>query len=435
MGGNTSINVPLIGDDPTDTKLVRELLRYAPSDSVKKACVLTNGCPENQLDSARIRSYLEKNGWKIADRVKDAHLILFNACGLTESSEFNSIHFIHTIKRQINGNQRLIVWGCLPKIHPEVLFQTHQELSFGEREIDTLDKIIKAITPIRDITINEICPPIYRESLRHRLRKIDRLPIKLGKLPYMKLASRDYLYRCADPSIFYIKIATGCLGNCSYCAVKKSRGTITSKPVDAVLNEFKTGLSRGFKEFSLLGTDLGPYGRDLGYTLADLITEMVDEQGAFKIGLRNIHPLFLKQMIDELVPAFATGKIWFTGVPVESGSDRILKLMRRGYSVSDFKESVQRLKKAHPDLFVQTQIMVNFPTETEGDFAQSMRLFDDSHFDYAEIYSFSPRPNTAAATMEGKIPSAVAYFRDFRMVTKALSHALSNRLVKPNHSD
>jgi tRNA-2-methylthio-N6-dimethylallyladenosine synthase len=114
--------------------------------------------------------------------------------------------------------------------------------------------------------------------------------------------------------------------------------------------------------------------------------------------------------------------------PVESGSDRILELMKRGYSVGDFKEGIQRLKKAHPDLFISTQIMVNFPTETEKDFAESMNLFEESNFDYVEIYSFSPRPGTSAADMEGRVPGRVAYFRELRMVTKALSHAISDRL-------
>jgi threonylcarbamoyladenosine tRNA methylthiotransferase CDKAL1 len=422
---------------------------------LKKACVLTNGCPENQLDSARIQTYFKENGWQIADNVKDANIILFNACGLTESSELSSIHAIHNIKKQIKDNQRLIVWGCLPKIHPEMLFETHQEISFGEREIDKLDEIINATKSINEITVNEIFQPLYRESRWHRRSKIDRLPIKFVDLLYLRLTSSNYLrsrivYDSPSPLIqldttgkdgtgnnssnFYIKIATGCLGNCSYCAVKKSRGNIKSKPIEDVMSEFKAGLSLGFTEFSLLGTDLGPYGRDLGYNLADLITKMVNVKGDFKIGLRNIHPLFLKQMIDDLVPAFATGKIWFTGVPVESGSDRILKLMKRGYSVGDFKEGIQRLKKAHPDLFISTQIMVNFPTETAKDFAESMNLFDESNFDYAEIYSFSPRPGTSAADMEGRIPRRVAYFRESRMATKALSHAISNRLFKLNHN-
>jgi tRNA-2-methylthio-N6-dimethylallyladenosine synthase len=157
---------------------------------------------------------------------------------------------------------------------------------------------------------------------------------------------------------------------------------------------------------------------------------MVNEEGDFKIGLRNIHPLWLKQMIDDLVPAFATGKIWFTGVAVESGSDRILKLMKRGYSVADFKEGIQRLKRAHPDLFISTQIMINFPTETGKDFAASMSLLEESNFDYVEIYSFSPRPGTAAADMAGRVPSRVAYLRELRMAAKALSHAISDRLFE-----
>ena len=394
---------------------------------MKKACVLTNGCPENQLDSARVKTYLEENGWQIVDNVKDADLILFNACGLTESSESNSIHSIHNIKKQIKDSQRLIVWGCLPRIDPETLFQTHQELSFGEREVHKLDKIIEATKSINEVTVNEICQPVHKEGTWHRLTKIDRLPVTCANLLYQRLTKKD-LYRSTDSSIFYIKIATGCLGNCSYCAVKKSRGNIKSKPIDDVMDEFKAGLSLGFKEFSLMGTDLGPYGRDLGYNLADLITKMVNEKGDFKIGLRNIQPLFLKQMINDLIPAFATGKIWFTGVAVESGSDRILTLMKRGYSIGDFKEGIQRLKKAHPDLFISTQIMVNFPTETKNDFAESMKLFEESNFDFTEIYSFSPRPGTSAADMQGRVPGRVAYFRELRMVTKALSHAISDRL-------
>jgi MiaB/RimO family radical SAM methylthiotransferase len=396
-------------------------------NTLKKACVLTNGCPENQLDSARVKTYLEENGWQIVDNVKDANLILFNACGLTESSALNSIHSIQNIKKQIKGNQRLIVWGCLPKIDPETLFQTHQELSFGEREVHKLDKIIEATKSINQVTVNEICQPVHKEGNWHRLTKIDRLPVTFVNLLYQRLTKKD-LYRSSDSSIFYIKIATGCLGNCSYCAVKKSRGNIKSKPIDDVMDEFKAGLSLGFKEFSLMGTDLGPYGRDLGYNLADLITKMVNEKGDFKIGLRNIQPLFLKQMINDLVPAFATGKIWFTGVAVESGSDRILTLMKRGYSVGDFKEGIQRLKKAHPDLFIATQILVNFPTETKNDFAESMNLFEESNFDFTEIYSFSPRPGTSAVDMQGRVPGRVAYFRELRMVTKALSHAISDRL-------
>jgi MiaB/RimO family radical SAM methylthiotransferase len=376
-----------------------------------------------------MKAYLEKNGWQIADTVNNADLILFNACALTQPLESNSIHLIQDIKKHLKDNQRLIVWGCLPKIDPETLLQTYQDISFGEREVGVLDEVIEATTSINDVTANEICKPTSTIGARHRLSKFDRVPIKLLYTWYLKLTAGDYLYRRDDPSIFYIKIATGCLGNCSYCAVKKSRGNIKSKPIDQVMDEFKAGLSRGFKEFSLLGTDLGPYGRDLGgdYNLVDLLTRMVNEEGDFKIGIRNIQPLFLKQMINELVPVFATGKIWFTGVPIESGSDRILKLMKRGYSIGEVKEGIQRLKEAHPDLFIQTQIMVNFPTETRKDFAESLSLFDQLDFDYAEIYAFSPRPGTVAADMEGRIPGSVAYFRELRMITKGLSHAFSRR--------
>jgi tRNA A37 methylthiotransferase MiaB len=221
-----------------------EILR---GNTLKKTCVLTNGCPENQLDSGRVKTYLEGNGWQIADNVTDADLILFNACALTQPLELNSIHLIQDIKKQIKDDQRLIVWGCLPKIDPKTLFQTHQELSFGEREVGKLDEVIKATTSINEVTANEIFRPVSKTSIRHRLRKLDRLPIKLLYLPYLRLTAGNYLYRRDDPSIFYIKIASGCLGNCSYCAVKKSRGNIKSKPIDEVMDEFKAGSAVGSK--------------------------------------------------------------------------------------------------------------------------------------------------------------------------------------------
>ena len=139
----------------------------------------------------------------------------------------------------------MIVWGCLPKIDPETLFQTHQELSFGEREVGKLDEVIKATTSINEVAANEICRPVYNTSTRHRLRKLDRLPIKLLYLLYLRLTAGNYLYRRDDPSIFYIKIASGCLGNCTYCAVKKSRGNTKSKPIDEVMMNSRPGSAVG----------------------------------------------------------------------------------------------------------------------------------------------------------------------------------------------
>jgi len=251
------------------------------------------------------------------------------------------------------------------------------------------------------------------------------LPSRIFDWFYNDLYKKINLYNAMDSSVFYIKTSTGCLGHCTYCAVRLSRGTVKSKSVDEIISEFREGLKQGYKNIALLGTDLCSFGRDLGFTLVELLREMVKEEGEYRIGIRNLNPFFLNQMIDDLEPIFATGKIWLALIPSQSGSDRILKLMGRPYTVDTLKENIGRLKRACPDLKVRTQVMVGFPTETKQDFAASMQLLDEVNFDYVEVYRFSPRSGTAAKEMRGQIPYRIALSREYKMKWKLALDALS----------
>lgn len=395
---------------------------------MKSVFLSSNGCPENLIDVARVRTYLQQNGWHIADDPAMADLILFNACGLTNGLANMSLDIIKELQGKAKYPSEVIVWGCLPKIDPEALGQVYQGPAFSERELHKLDELIDAEKPIEGMVANDISTCCHRpehvgwDSIKKRMVYL------LGSY-YLSLAGKLNLHRPNDNSIFYIKASTGCVSNCAYCAVRNSRGRIKSKRIDEVVDEFRDGLSRGFREFSLLGTDLGPQGRDLGYTLADLLREMVKEKGEYKIGLRNVHPYFLKQMLSELQPVLSTGKVWYMGIAAQSGSDRILKLMRRAYTAEDVRECVRTVKRAHPDLIVRTQLMVGFPTETRQDFADSMQLLNDTKFDYTDVYKFSPRPRTIAAEMEGRVPDRVATYRMYRMLMKLQVGLVTERVV------
>jgi MiaB/RimO family radical SAM methylthiotransferase len=227
------------------------------------------------------------------------------------------------------------------------------------------------------------------------------------------------LYRTEDGNIFYIKISTGCVGTCSYCGVRLSRGVIRSKKVEDIMEEFRRGLDQGFSEFALMGTDLGPFGLDRKVRLTDLLSEMLSIDGDYRIGLRNAHPRFVQRMLPDLIPLLSTGKIWYMGIAVESGSDPILKLMKRGYSVDDVREVVTAVKKACPDITLRTQMMVGFPSEGWSDFKNSLRLLRELQFDYTEVYRFSPRPGTCAAEMDKQVPTSVALLRKAAMDWKA----------------
>jgi threonylcarbamoyladenosine tRNA methylthiotransferase MtaB len=226
---------------------------------------------------------------------------------------------------------------------------------------------------------------------------------------------------------YYIKISTGCLNACSYCAVKLSRGEVRSKPVAAILAEFKKGLRLGYDEFALLGTDLGSYGRDLGINLATLLNELIKIDGGYKIKLRNVNPRFLKEMLPELDQSFASGKIVHLSSAAQSGSNRILDRMQRGYSTEAYQETMRHVQRHYPHIDLRTQIMVGFPGETDTDFACTLELLDAIFFNSIEIYKYSRRPQTAAAKLEDLVPAHIIDKRYNRLYAKSLVNMSKRR--------
>jgi MiaB/RimO family radical SAM methylthiotransferase len=385
-----------------------------------KAYVISNGCPENLMDSARLKSYLENNGWQIVNDSNSADFVFFNACGLTCTLEKFSINIIENLQSGMKKPSRLFVWGCLPKINAERIKQVYDGPLFGEQELFLkIDEILQSNNPIEEISSNNVCQRCSNDAINW-LTKSRKILFKPLYRKYIENALNLNLHRPNDDSIFYIKISTGCLGNCAYCAIRNSRGVIRSKSIGAIIQEFRTGLSLGYKEFSLMGTDLGGQGRDLGYGLCDLLNALIKEKGDYKIGLRNINPFLLKQMLDDLEPILKTSKVWFIGMAAESGSNKILKLMGRKYTVEDYVECFKRIKVACPDIVIRNQMLVGFPSETEHDFSASMRLISGIDFDFSEVYSFSPRPGTPAEKLEGQIPTFIKQLRYYRMLFKII---------------
>ena len=397
--------------------------------TIRKACVLCNGCPENQIDCARISTYFQENGWLLVDDHKTADLIFFDTCALTAGQTEESLKMIRRIQQEKAKSSQLLVGGCLPKIDLEMLRQIYDGPTYVDQELAMLDHMIGAAIPIDRVTANQLLPRCANTEPDERRTVLD-----LPKQLVLKWAS--YISKSANicqedsSSDFYIKSSTGCLGNCSYCAIRKSRGKIKSKGLEEVIKEFREGLKRGYKCVNLLGTDLGWQGRDKGYTLADLLQQMIEEKGDYRIGLRNVNPYILYRMLDELERVFFSNRIWYLGAAAESGSDRILKLMGRAYTVEEFKQSIDTLRRASPKLVIRTQLIVGFPTETDEDFQQSMRLIDDVKFDFVEIYPFSVRPGTYAAELEGQCSQEVIKDRYRRMVKKALLRSTLRRIER-----
>jgi tRNA A37 methylthiotransferase MiaB len=391
------------------------------------ACVLCNGCPENRIDSARVQRYLCENGWYVTEDYRDADLILFDACALTGDTATLSLRIVKEIQREKKTGSTLAVWGCLPKIDPEVLRSEFQGLTFGEAELSILDQLTGSVQSIEKTTANYLGTtwPVDEHVGKGLLIRYEGSPLTrffrgLALRWQDHYDSRFNICRENDPSFFYIKIATGCTSNCSYCGVRKSRGTIKSKPIQDVVDEFQEGFKRGFKNFSLLGTDLGAYGKDMGYNLTDLLTQIVKQEGGFRIGIRNLNPYHLKNMLTKLTPILETNRIWYIECPVESGSDRILGLMNRNYTIEEYKDCLQTIRATCPRIVIRTQLMAGFPTETEQDFAETTNLLDEEIFDCVEVYQYSERPGTLAATMKPMVPQQTRKQRYLKLSRKAL---------------
>jgi tRNA A37 methylthiotransferase MiaB len=378
----------------------------------KKACILTLGCPESRIDSARVQLFLRKNSYAITRKIKEADLILLRTCGLTENNEKESLEAIRNIKLAKKKDATFLAWGCLSKINPSALKREYSDLTFGEIDEENLNEFAEAEMPIEDIHANEILPKFKnRTSSKNILRSSFHFLVLLlggGVHPICR-------WEKSVGSPFFIKVSSGCLGGCTFCAVKKSRGTLRSKSVDSVLVEFKKGLASGYKDFRLLATDLGAYGRDKGYRLVDLLSRMIEEEGRYVISLRNVNPCWFIEMYEDMKPILASGKIRFISSAFQSGSNRILQLMGRRYTIEEYKRCFQDLNREYPDILLSTQVMAGFPTETEQDFQRSERILKEIRFDKVEVYRYSSRSGTSAAKLDGHVSEYIKLYRFLRL--------------------
>jgi tRNA A37 methylthiotransferase MiaB len=390
--------------------------------------VTANGCPENLIDSARMTEFFRHNGWIIKDNFQEADLIVFNACGLTGSAEDRGIKIINYIKTHKKPSAELIVCGCLPKINNLRLREVYRGITFGSDEVERLDELFPSGRKAKGLEANYLIRrfKLDKGGAADLAHDEERGSI-IGLLKWLKRHSlgsvQSRLARAVNifgPNSYPIKVSTGCLNACSFCAIKLSRGVVRSKSIDRIAQEFEEGLEKKYQEFPLIGSDLGAFGRDRGTDLVCLLRELLKREGDYRIRLRNVQPRFLIEMMPELRKILDTGKISHISSAAESGNDRILRLMSRGYRVDQYKEAIRLLNREFPAIQIRTQLMVGFPTETEDEFHDTFRLLDELRFDYVEVYIFEPRPGTRAAEMEGQINPRISERRYNKLVIKSL---------------
>lgn len=355
---------------------------------MKSYIIKTFGCQMNEHDSEVLAGLLEALGFTPTDKIDSAGIILLNTCCVRETAENKVFSMLGRLRRLKVENPDLIigVCGCLPQqenmaARIRQLFP-HVDLVFGTYNVHQLPDLIARVEESRK-TVLEVWAgsPVIKEDL----------PAK------RKTGIRAWL------TIMY-----GCNNFCTYCIVPYVRGRERSRRPEDIVSEAVDLAGRGYKEIVLLGQNVNSYGKDSGSGLdfADLLERLEDVSGIERIRYMTSHP---RDFNDKLIKVIAGSEkvCEHFHLPVQAGSNRILKRMGRGYTREEYLNLIAKIRDLIPRATVTTDIMVGFPGEDEDDFNDTMDLVQQARFDSAYTFIYNTRPGTPAAGMEGQVPAEV----------------------------
>jgi len=395
----------------------------------QKVYLSTTGCVEAQLSTKCIENYYKKKNFSITRNIEEADYIIFYACGLTGETEKKSLEAITNLKTRMRKTAKLIIWGCLTKQDPEVI-GTLCDDRVGPLGILFKENLEATDVPLEDIPIASPAEELFsvRESTNQvYVEPLDRLThtIFLSKQGYNRLGNK--VHKRTRP--YYIRIAIGCNGNCTYCSERPVFGRVKSRPIEDIVNEFKQGLEQGYNRFSLLATDLGAYGMDFGSNLGVLLRKMIETKTEvdYKLILNQVEPNNLNKIYPDLEEVLASGKVEELMCPVQSGSNRILKLMGRNYVIEDWKSIMLKINKKFPKVRLSTHLMVGFPSETEEDFNETKKLLDPPPlFSDITVFKYSSRPTVPSRLISDQVLETTKESRRKELLRKyARTYALN----------
>lgn len=303
----------------------------------------------------------------------------------------------------------MIVFGCLASINRERLKRDFSGVILGHDELHRLDEIIQAKKALLEIKSNFLQLDMLEQTEKKKqiiwrvLNFLNKTKI-FSNRSIRKLLSSGFDF---SPLTYYVQISTGCLGARSYCAVRYARGKVKSKPVGEIVEEIKFGLSGGYKDFVLVSEDSGVYGKDINTSFNALLSAIAKIGRRVRVYIYQINPSWVVDNTDFFIEQVKRSNIVFVCVPVQSGSNRILKLMNRNYQIEDVKKSLVAIKDNCPDLSIASHFMVGFPSETDSDFQDTVDFVKKIKFDSAAVFRFGARPRTPASVMPNQISEEV----------------------------
>lgn len=377
---------------------------------MKKIFIYAGGCELRFLDAQKILRYMEKNGNKIVINPRDADVIIFVSCGVVNQVAEYSLQKVKEFQKY---DAELIVAGCLPGIEKNKLKEIFTGKTIVTEEIDKIDalfpeckysfkKLEDANIPFEITYEKGFLGLLY--SISNRSKYLKKFHIKIEGGVLKKYFGQNSLpYRIFKERPYHLRIGWGCMGNCSYCAIKSAVGPMKSKPMNICLKEFELGFRSRYKHFLITADEVGAYGIDINSSFPDLLEKIIEFSGDFDIAIRNFSPRWLVKYIDRIEKILQCKKIVHLDVQIQSGSNRILKLMNRYSNVDKILETFNRVKLANPNISIDTQCIIGFPSESDNEFEQTLEMIKNVRFASGSLVPFSSRVNSLASGMESKI--------------------------------
>ena len=361
--------------------------------SISKLHIRTFGCQMNEYDSNKMSDVLKhSHGLEVTDDIKQADVLLINTCSIREKAEEKLFHQLGRWKKLKTNNPNLVigVGGCVASQEGDLILKRapYVDMIFGPQTLHRLPNMLNEVLDSSDISIDISFPEI---------EKFDYLPE-----PH------------SEGSSAFVSIMEGCSKYCTFCVVPYTRGEEISRPFNDVIREVESLATQGVKEINLLGQNVNAFRglMDDGEVadLALLIAIVAQVPGIERIRYTTSHPV---EFSERLIQAYAEVPelVSHLHLPVQSGSDKILGLMKRGHTAVEYKSKIRNLKKIRPDISLSSDFIIGFPGETEEDFNNTMKLIDEVGFDKSFSFIYSKRPGTIASSLPDDVKSSVKKHR------------------------